>query len=129
MKILFAAPDRDLLACYKKLLGSDFGEIVTAFDGTQICAILSEESFNLAILDRDLPRIDHKTILARIREKNIPVIVLTNDPHDVGQFSREPSPNAYLSYPFTESRLADVVRAVFQRSDSGSGKDETGERI
>ena len=47
MRILFAAPDRDLLECYKKLLESDFGETVTAFDGTQVYSLMSAEKFDI----------------------------------------------------------------------------------
>ena len=36
MRILLAAPDRDLLDCYRSILQADFGETVTAFDGTQV---------------------------------------------------------------------------------------------
>ena len=41
MKILFAAPDRDLLECFKQLFETDLGETVTAFDGTQVMTLLS----------------------------------------------------------------------------------------
>ena len=57
MKILFAAPDRDLLECFRKLLETDLGETVTAFDGTQVLTLLASESVDAVILDRDLPRV------------------------------------------------------------------------
>ena len=110
MKILFAAPDRDLLECYKKLLETDFGEIVTVFDGTQVFALLSNESFDIVILDREIPRIDYKKILARTKEKHIPVIVLTDSSVCLRQLTQEPLPNAYLSYPFTALILEQVIR-------------------
>ncbi|MBR6915826.1 MAG: response regulator, partial [Clostridia bacterium] len=80
MKILFAAPDRDLLECFKQLLAGEFGETVTAFDGTQVLTLLSAENFDAVILDRALPRVDHKTLVARIREKDLPSVVLTDEP-------------------------------------------------
>ena len=131
MKILFAAPDRDLLACYEQLLGTDFGEVVTAFDGTQVLSLLSQEPFDAAILDRDLPRVDHKTILARLREKEIPVVVLIDSPGRIRRISEDPSPDAYLSYPFTTSRLAEILRALPKKpspspTEPTSKKDETG---
>ena len=113
MKILFAAPDRDLLECYKKLLEPDFGEIVTAFDGTQVFSLFAAEKFDLVILDCDIPRIEHKRILMRINEKQVPVILLTNRPL---QITAVPDPNAYLSYPFTADQITAVIRNVLENS-------------
>ena len=118
MKILFAAPDRDLLECYKKLLETDFGEIVTVFDGTQVFALLSNESFDIVILDREIPRIDYKKILARTKEKHIPVIVLTDSSVCLRQLTQEPLPNAYLSYPFTALILEQVIRDTLEKTSS-----------
>ncbi len=109
MKILFAAPDRDLLECYKKLLEDDVGETVTAFDGTQVLTLLATEGFDVLILDKKIPRVDHKTILERASGKCVPVIVLT----DESAASRRPEEhfsNGALSYPFTFARLKDAVR-------------------
>ncbi len=108
MKILLAAPDRDLLECYKQLLEEDFGEAVTAFDGTQVFTLLAEESFDLVILDRDIPRIDHKTLLARINAARIPAIVLTDSPGGESGESEE----TLLPYPFTPEKLAGAIRAA-----------------
>ena len=119
MKILFAAPDRDLLACYRELLQPLFGEIVTAFDGTQVLSLLSAEHFDVLLLDRNIPRVEHKTILARVRESGIPVIVLTDEPVGVHALTNEPLPGAYLTYPFTAARLADVIRDTLGKVSSG----------
>ena len=96
MKILFAAPDRDLLECFRKLLETDLGETVTAFDGTQVLTLLATESVDAVILDRDLPRVDHPTLVSRIREKNIPVVVLTDGPVTAAMLTGEPTANEYL---------------------------------
>ena len=119
MKILFAAPDRDLLECYTQLLTSDFGEIVTAFDGTQVLSLLSAERFDLVILDRDIPRIEHKRILSRIRDARIPAVLLTNSPVSARPLTEEPLPSAFLSYPFTPQHLADVLRDTLEKAASG----------
>ena len=101
MRILLAAPDRDLLECYGELLEADFGEVVTAFDGAQVLSLVSSEDFDAAILDCDIPLADHKKLIERIRGKGIPVIALINGSPDL----REPAANAYLSYPFTPGEL------------------------
>jgi len=111
MKILFAAPDRDLLECYKKLLVDDFGETVTAFDGTQVISLLMSENFDVLILDRNIPRVDHKTIVERANEKKVPVIVLTDEPAGVRR-AGEPSANGRLAYPFT---FAEIKKKILEK--------------
>ena len=60
MRVLFAVPDRDLLRCYDKLLEAAFGDVVTAFDGTQVLTMLIEEQYDIVVLDRKLPRVEHQ---------------------------------------------------------------------
>ena len=129
MKILFAAPDRDLLECYKRLLEPETGVVVTAFDGTQVFSLLSEESFDTVILDRRLPRIDSKTILTRIREKKIPVIVLTGTPAGVRQLTDDPLPNAYLTYPFTPEKMKETLRETAEAVSSEETLDVCGTEV
>lgn len=114
MKILLAASDRDFLACYSKLLEPEFGEIVTAFDGPQIIALLSAEPFDGVILDSNLPRMAVKTIIARVHEKGVPVLVLTPSPISAHQLTEEPLPNGYLSYPFTSAVLTNALRDMLE---------------
>ena len=118
MKILLAAPDRDLLECEKQLLEDGEREIVTAFDGTQVLSMLQTESFDIVILDRDIPRIDHRRIISRIKEIRIPVIVLTDSRASVSQLTEEALPNTYLSYPFTSEKLTDVIQNTLDEASS-----------
>ena len=126
MKILLAAPDRDLLECAKQLLEDGEREIVTAFDGTQVLSMLQTESFDIVILDRDIPRIDHRRIISRIKEMRIPVIVLTDSPVVVNQLTAEVLPNTYLPYPFTSSELTAVIDKTLCISSSGEKFDFNG---
>lgn len=118
MRILFAAPDRDLLECYKKILEADFGETVTAFDGTHVLALAAAECFDIAILDRDVPRIDHKILISRMQENRIPVIALINGPVNTRLLSEERPANAYLSYPFTSEDITKAINDVIGKASS-----------
>jgi DNA-binding response OmpR family regulator len=121
MKILFAAPDRDLLECYKQLLETDPGETVTAFDGTQALMLLSAEDFDIVILDQRIPRLDYKVITERANEKNIPVILLTDDP--AGARQREgASMNGRLSYPFTFAEIKKKILDTLEKRGIGERK-------
>lgn len=114
MKILFAAPDRDLLECYKQLFEADLGQTAAAFDGTQALALLSAEDFDIVILDRNIPRVDHRKITEHAKSRNIPVIVLTDG--SAGALSaEEPRPDGRLSYPFTYPVIKKTVRDTLRK--------------
>ncbi|MCR5457682.1 MAG: hypothetical protein K6F14_06370 [Clostridiales bacterium] len=109
MKILFAAPDRDLLECYRKLLEEDLGETVTSFDGTQVISLLSTDDFDVLILDKKLPRVDYRKIIERADNRMIPVIVLTDEPERASLLTDEKLKFEHLSYPFTFDRVKDAI--------------------
>jgi len=117
MRILLAAPDRDLLDCYQKILGSECGETVTAFDGTHVLALLEREEFDIMIIDRDLPRVDHRNIIKGLGGK-IPVIVLTGSPVSTHQLMDEVLANAYMPYPFDPEELTGTVKRILDMKGS-----------
>jgi len=115
MRILLAAPDRDLLRCYNIILDEAFGETVTAFDGTHVLALLADTDFDLCILDRDLPRVGHAEIRKKLAEKGIPAIVLTN-----GDAEQDASPEALpealvLPFPFSPDEMRAAVRLATEK--------------
>ena len=111
MKILLASPDRDFLECYKMLFEDDLGETVTAFDGTQVLSLLSAEQFDIALLDDGLPRIEYGKLIGQAKEKNVPVIALTNGA-DISRINA----NAYLKYPFDYGKIKSVVLDTLEKS-------------
>ena len=119
MRILLAAPDRDLLECYQKLLEADLGETVTAFDGTQVLYLLSSEQFDIVVLDSEIPRIDYRHLVGRMREQGLPVIVLINEPVSVRRLTETPPANNYLSYPFSAADLAEIIKDTLEKKESG----------
>lgn len=119
MKILFAAPDRDLVECYGEILRSDFGETVTAFDGAQVLSLIPAEHFDIAVVDGELPRVGYKTLIERIIAAGIPVAVLEDGPVSARRLAEEPVPSAFLSYPFSPDELGNVIRSVTEKAGSG----------
>jgi len=112
MRILFAACDRDLLRCYQSILSEAFGEAITAFDGARALTLLAEGDFDMVILDRELPRVDHRRILRRLTQRGTPSILLQARPVSAHQLLEEPLPSAYLSYPFLPEELTQTVAAL-----------------
>lgn len=119
MRILLAAPDRDFLECYQKLLESELGETVTAFDGTQVLYLLSSEQFDIVVLDSGIPRIDCRQLVSRTREQGLPVIVLINEPISVKRLSETPPANDYFTYPFNSSGLVEIIKNTLEKVQNG----------
>lgn len=112
MRVLFAAADRDLLRCYEKLLPAGGAETVTSFDGTHVLKLLDEKSFDAVVLDRDIPRVDYRQILGRLKEKDTPTILITNGAGERHGASGAAAPDARISHPFLSFELITLLRRV-----------------
>ncbi|MBQ9415760.1 MAG: response regulator [Clostridia bacterium] len=118
MRILFATADRDLNASYRDILEQDLGQTVTAFDGTQVLDLLFRETFDLVILDRNLPRIENAELIEQVRRKGIPLFVLTDEPASVRMLTQEPLPSVFLAHPFTPQQLETLVSDLRRCAES-----------
>lgn len=118
MRILLAAADRDLLRSYRKLLGDALGEIVTAFDGAQVLTLTADESFDVMVLNEDIPRVEYTHIVQRMTNAGMPVIVLLNEPIGTQVLQGSPLANAYLSFPFRSEELIELIRDVSEKAAS-----------
>ena len=112
MRILFAAPDRDLVRCYSLLLAGDGREVDTACDGVAVLEKLSLGGWDLLILTRDLPRIPSRQIVAHCRREALPVILLTPRPPSLGELLDQALPWALLPLPFLPEELEALVGRV-----------------
>ncbi len=108
MKILFAAPDRDLLRAYKEILTEDFGETQTAFDGPQMLTLLAEGNYDLAVLDKGLPRIENKLLIDHLKSEGIPVLSLL----DCREKKEAKDSFNALCYPFTPAELEKSIKLM-----------------
>ena len=120
MRVLFAVPDRDLLRCYDKLLEAAFGDVVTAFDGTQVLTMLIEEQYDIVVLDRKLPRVEHQRIVRRLNDTRVPVIVLQERAITLEDLQGEPLANAYMAYPFTSEELIEMIGDVWRKTSEAN---------
>ena len=112
MKLLFAAADRDLLRSYGELLTADGVEVVTAFDGTHVLALMEEQTFDVVVLDRDIPRVDHRRIVRRLKERGIPVILLLNGRDGMRAEQSDIRADVSISHPFLHYELMALVQAI-----------------
>ena len=103
MRVLFAAADRDLLACYEKILKNAFGSAVTAFTGAQALAAVAEGSVDAVVVDSEIPLVGYGKIVSAAAERGMKAVVLTCDPELA-------APCAVLRYPFAPEKLTDILK-------------------
>lgn len=92
-------------------------ETVCAFDGEEALKIINSEKFDLAILDIMLPKIDGYTLLSHMKEKNIPVIMLTAKGNVIDKVrGLDMGAEDYMTKPFESLELIARIKVVLRRN-------------
>lgn len=118
MRVLFAAPDRDLLRCYESLLAKPDRTVETAFDGVQVLRLLAESDWDLLILSRDIPRIGWRRIVERCNREGPPVLLLSAAQPDLRLLLDPVLANACLPLPFEPQELEAALDRLLAALDS-----------
>jgi len=118
MRILLVEDDRDVARFVSKGLKENLFLVDLAKDGEEGFELITQEKYDLIILDILLPKMDGWQVLQKIKEKGIetPVIILT---------ARDSTPDVvkglnlgaddYLIKPFSFSELLARMRAILRR--------------
>lgn len=92
-------------------------ETVCAFDGEEALNIINNENFDLAILDIMLPKIDGYALLPHMKEKNIPVIMLTAKANIIHKVrGLDMGAEDYMTKPFESLELIARIKVVLRRN-------------
>ncbi|MBQ9461363.1 MAG: response regulator transcription factor [Clostridia bacterium] len=119
MKILIAEQDRDFSSAFSTLLGMEQHTVTTVYDGTQVITRLeTNHTFDIAVVDEALPRINADKLLKPLFDRNIPVIVLTSEKLTASRLMDTALANAYLTLPFLPSDLTGTIERVMKRKNS-----------
>src|SRR5271167_3508323 len=105
--ILLVDDDRELDVMLTEYLSAEPFSIATAVDGMVALELLTEESFDLVILDVMLPSLSGFDVLRRLRQTlTVPVIMLTARGEDIDRIlGLELGADDYLPKPFNPKEL------------------------
>jgi two-component system OmpR family response regulator len=118
MRLLLAEDDTQTAQFIARGFGELGHNVVHLADGIDALHVLSTEEFDVAIVDRMLPRLDGLSILQRIRaaEIQVPILLLTALGRIDDRVSGlEAGADDYLVKPFAFSELAARVNALARR--------------
>ena len=122
--VLVVDDERALVGMVASLLGEEGYEIVTAYDGETALRRHAEESPDLVILDRKLPKISGDEVCKRIRASSTtPILMLTGERGaDERAKLLDLGADDYLEKPFSGRELRSRVRALLRRAMSAASK-------
>ncbi|WP_066900528.1 response regulator transcription factor [Streptobacillus notomytis] len=118
MKILLVEDEVDLNNIIKKYLNKNGYIVDSVFDGEEALFNLNEASYDLAILDVMLPKLNGFEVLEKIRKKNnkTAVLMLTSkDQVEDKVKGLDLGADDYLSKPFDFEELMARIRAIIRR--------------
>jgi DNA-binding response OmpR family regulator len=122
--VLVVDDERALVGMVASLLGEEGYEIVTAYDGETALRRHAEESPDLVILDRKLPKISGDEVCKRIRaSSSTPILMLTGERGaDERAKLLDLGADDYLEKPFSARELRSRVRALLRRAAPAASK-------
>ena len=119
MKILLVEDDSTLAESLKELLESDGCSVALASDGEMALDATFVSSFDIFLLDVNIPHIDGFALLQSLRESgcNTPAIFLTAMV-DIGSISKgfEIGADDYIKKPFDYDELLIRIRSLVKKS-------------
>ncbi|WP_372714159.1 response regulator transcription factor [Ilyobacter sp.] len=119
-KILLLEDEDKMRKVVKNFLVKEGYEVVEACDGQEALDLFYEHTFDLAILDVMVPKVDGWTICRKFRkESKIPIIMLTaRSTEDDELFGFDLGADEYVTKPFSLKILLARVKALLKRKDS-----------
>lgn len=116
--VLVVDDERAMVGMVAALLGEDGYEVVTAYDGESALKRHAEESPDLVILDRGLPKLSGDEVCRRIRAvSSTPILMLTGEKgSDERARLLDLGADDYLEKPFSKKELSARVRALLRRA-------------
>lgn len=126
-KLLLIEDDSSISKMVKNYLEEDNFEVETAFDGIEgITKFLSNNSYDLIVLDIMMPKLDGIETMKRIREKSmIPILIMSAKDSDVDKaVGLGLGADDYIAKPFSMIELSARIKAGIRRATKYSKIDK-----
>lgn len=114
--------EEDLLELLEYRLGKEGYDVIGFKNGENVEKLLTEESVDLMIVDRNLPGMEGSDLLAHLRRQGfgVPAIFLTAKTDDKDRLEGfRKGGDDYLSKPFNMDELLLRVKAMLKRTKTG----------
>lgn len=116
-RILIADDEEGIRESLNLILGEDY-ELVFARDGEETLAKLKSDSFDLALLDIKMPKLDGLDVLKRLQSAQVPTPILVLTAYQSIELAKEAiklGAMDYLPKPFERERILSAVRNVLAK--------------
>ncbi|HEV8592689.1 MAG TPA: response regulator transcription factor [Pyrinomonadaceae bacterium] len=130
-KILIIDDDEELCDLVSEYLAAEGFETEAVHDGEAGLKRASAGSYDLAILDVMLPKMDGFDVLRKLREtSDLPVLMLTARGDDAERIEGlEIGADDYIPKPFNARELVARLRAILRRTSSENGQHAAAEKL
>lgn len=118
-RIALVDDDKNILASVSMALEAEGFRVTTFADGDAAFRGLVNETYDLAVLDIKMPRLDGIELLKKLKvHSDIPVIFLTSKDEEVDEIlGLRMGADDYVTKPFSQRLLIERIRALIRRTD------------
>ena len=117
LRILIADDEEGIRESLRLILGDDY-DLDFATDGQQTLAKLTQDRFDLALLDIKMPKLDGLEVMKRLKQQRVCVPILMLTAYQSVELAKEAIKLGALDYlpkPFERDQILETIRGVLTR--------------
>lgn len=117
MKILIVDDEKLIREVIKEYCYNENFDVYAASNGEEALDLINRESFDLLVLDIMMPKLDGFSLCKKIKDKNIPIIILSARTDEFDKLMGfELGIDDYVTKPFSPKELLARIKAVLKRN-------------